>query len=116
MKKIILGIVTLLLANFAHAQNGLENIIVEKYYVSNATDGTYSSGTLPAGSATFRIYADMSPGYKFQAAYGVPTHTMTITSTTSFFNNTDYLLCCVFCPTIFIHFSIYFILSILLSG
>ncbi len=90
MKKIILGIVTLLLANFAHAQNGLENIIVEKYYVSNATDGTYSSGTLPAGSATFRIYADMSPGYKFQAAYGVPTHTMTITSTTSFFNNTDY--------------------------
>ncbi|MEI7801222.1 MAG: Ig-like domain-containing protein [Bacteroidota bacterium] len=90
MKKLILGLTILLFAGAANAQNGLEQITVEKYYVSNATDASFSSGTLPAGSVTWRIYADMLPGYKFQAAYGVPTHTMKITTTTSFFNNTDY--------------------------
>lgn len=90
MKKLILGLTILLFAGAANAQNGLENITVEKYYVSNANDASFSSGTLPAGSVTWRIYADMLPGYKFQAAYGVPTHTMKITTTTSFFNNTDY--------------------------
>ncbi len=73
----------------AVAQNGLENIIVEKYYVSNAADATGSIGVLPAGSVTYRIYADMLPGYKFQAAYGVPTHALTFSTTTTFFNNED---------------------------
>src|SRR6185295_15896533 len=46
-------------------------------------------GTLPAGSVTYRIFADMLPGYKFQAAYGVPAHTLLMSTTTSFFNNED---------------------------
>ena len=79
-----------MLALAGKAQSGLEGIIVEKYYVSNANDAAKSSGTLPAGSVTWRIYVDMAPGYKFQAAYGVPTHTLKMTTTTSFFNNTDY--------------------------
>jgi len=75
---------------FAQAQNGLEQLIVEKYYVANAADAAGSVGTLPVGSVTYRIYADMLPGYKFQMAYGSSTHTLKFTSSTSFFNNGDY--------------------------
>ena len=72
------------------SQNGLENVIVEKYYVSNAADSAGSSGILPVGSVTYRIYADLAPGFNFQALYGVPGHPIKIQSSTSFFNNEDY--------------------------
>jgi len=89
MKKIIMGLGMLMLTAFAQGQNGLENIIVEKYYVSNAADATGSVGTLPAGSVTYRVYADLLPNYKFQALYGISTHTLTISTSTTFFNNED---------------------------
>lgn len=91
MKKIIIGLCLLLIGSFSFGQ-GLKNIIVEKYYVSNAADAVGSSGTLPAGSFTYRIYVEMQAGYKFKAAYGVPSpvHQLIFTTTTSFFNNTDY--------------------------
>ncbi|MBP6335081.1 MAG: T9SS type A sorting domain-containing protein [Bacteroidia bacterium] len=92
MKKIIFGIGLFMVSLLARAQNGLESIIVEKYYVSNAADsiGAIGNGSnLPIGSVTYRIYADLLPGYKFQAAYGVPGHTLTLSSTTSFYTNTD---------------------------
>ena len=73
----------------AYAQNGLEKLIVEKYYISNADDSTGSVGILPTRSVTYRIYADMLPGYKFEMAYGSPTHPLYINTTTSFFNNED---------------------------
>jgi hypothetical protein len=82
--------------HFGNAQNGLENIIVEKYYISDAADSAGSIGygdTLRVGSVTYRIYADMLPGYKFQALYGVNTpgaeHELRLSTTTFFFNNTD---------------------------
>ncbi len=90
MKKIIVGLCLLMIHTFAHATNGLENIIVEKYYVSNAADAAGSSGVLPVGSVTYRIFADMLPGYNFQALYGVPGHTLIVQTSTSFFNNEDY--------------------------
>lgn len=89
MKKIFLGMAFLLAALAGKAQNGLENIIVEKYYVSNAADAAGSVGALPVGSVTYRIYADMLPGYKFQAAYGVNGHPLVLSTSTSFFNNED---------------------------
>jgi hypothetical protein len=89
MKKILSGLLLLLTGTFVNAQNGLENIIVEKYYVSNAGDAAGSIGILPVGSVTYRVYADMLPGYKFQAAYGVPGHTLNISTSTTFFNNED---------------------------
>jgi len=89
MKKILIGLGLFLLGGLAHAQNGLENVTVEKYYVSNAADATGSIGALPAGSVTYRIFADMLPGYKFQALYGVTGHALNITTSTSFFNNED---------------------------
>src|ERR1041385_6067192 len=100
MKKLILGISLLLISVFSFAQ-GLENIIVEKYYVSNAADSVAASaaavaaippqapGGLPAHSVTYRIYADLLPGYKFQGLYGElsPAHTSSITTSTSFYNH-----------------------------
>ncbi len=98
MKKNLLGLGLLMLGAFAaHSQNGLESIVVEKYYVSNAADAAaadadlsgngFTTGTLPVGSVTYRIYADMLPGYKFQAAYGLSNHAMIFTTTTQFYNN-----------------------------
>ena len=48
--------------------------------MSDANDATQNAtgGVLPVGSVTYRIYVDMLPGYKFQAAYGVPGHEMRI--------------------------------------
>jgi hypothetical protein len=95
MKKIIFGLGLSFIGFFATAQNGLENIIVEKYYVSNAADATVNDGiaaapgSLPVGSVTWRVYADMLPGYKLQAVYGTLAHTLRIQSSTTFFNNED---------------------------
>ena len=89
MKKVLLGLFLIILALNAKTQ-GLEKVIVEKYYVSDAADSAGSSGTLPIGSVTYRIYVDMLPGYKYTMAYGDPAHTLSLTTTTEFFNNTDY--------------------------
>ena len=74
MRKLILYFSLLVIGANSHAQNGLENIIVEKYYVSDANDTTQNStgGVLPIGSVTYRIYADMLPGFKFQAGFAAP--------------------------------------------
>ncbi len=91
MKKVTLFLGFLFLATYNQAQNGLESIIVEKYYITDANDATadLTDGVLPVGSTTYRIYVDMLPGYKFQAAFGVPTHELKIATTTLFFNNED---------------------------
>jgi hypothetical protein len=90
MRKIIFTLFLVFLVTAGHAQNGLEKVIVEKYYVSNAADSIGSSGNLPVGSVTYRIFVDMLPAYKFQMAYGSSTHPLVMSTTTSFFNNTDY--------------------------
>ncbi len=93
MKKILLGLV--LLSAYGNAQNGLQNVIVEPYYISSENDtiANIDGGTLPIKSTTYRIYVDMLPGYKFQAAYGVNTlggeHELRLATTTTFFNNVD---------------------------
>jgi hypothetical protein len=89
MKKLIL--LSFLVFNLynVNAQNGLENVIVETYYISDGNDTSVNAtgGVLPVGSVTYRIYADMLPGYRFQAAYGVTGHPMRIQTSTLFFNN-----------------------------
>jgi hypothetical protein len=71
-------------------QNGLEKIIVERYYISTRQDSSQVGGRLPEGSTTYRIYVDMLPGYSFQAAYGVPNHELSIQTSTVFFNHEDF--------------------------
>ncbi|MEI6821173.1 MAG: T9SS type A sorting domain-containing protein [Bacteroidota bacterium] len=89
-KIIFLSIIFMLSSAYVNAQNGLDSIIVEKYYISNAADSAGSIGILPIGSVTYRIYVSMLPGYNFQMAYGNSTHPLSITTSTSFFNNEDY--------------------------
>lgn len=90
MKKILL-VLSLFVSVGAQAQVGLENVIVERYYVSDGNDtiANADGGVLPVGSVTYRIYLDMLPGYKFQAAFGLPGQEMRIETTSLFFNNED---------------------------
>ena len=95
MKKVVykftLVLFGLLLSCAGIAQDGLEGIIVEKFYVSTKADnaGKIYSGDLPKGSVTYRIYVDMKPGYRFQAAYGAPEQPLIIESSENFFNHTE---------------------------
>ncbi|MFZ4411705.1 MAG: Ig-like domain-containing protein [Bacteroidales bacterium] len=94
MKKILIVLSLLFLGIFTQAQNGLEKIVVEKYYITNTADsiandnnGTNTTGSLNVGSVTYRIYADMLPGYKFQSAYGTTNHNLKFTTSTYFYND-----------------------------
>jgi hypothetical protein len=71
------------------AQDGLEGIIVEKYYVSTPEDSKAKnkSGILEEGSVTYRIFVDLKPGFRFQAAYGSKDHVLYFASTEKFFNH-----------------------------
>ncbi len=92
MKKILLASFVLFATSFtSFAQTGLEGVIVERYYVSNANDTNANSlgGVLPIGSVTWRVYLDMMPDYVFQSAYGDANHELRIETTTLFFNNED---------------------------
>lgn len=81
----------LLLGFKGFTQDGLEGIIVEKFYVSTPADneGKLHSGELVPGSTTYRVYVDLKPGYRFQAAYGTPTHPLIIQSSENFFNHLE---------------------------
>lgn len=80
-----------------HAQTGLQQIIIEKYYISNAADSIsanadlsaagYPTGTLPVGSVTYRIFADLAPDWGVQVVYGVNGHPLRLQTTTQFFNH-----------------------------
>lgn len=98
-KKFWAGLFFALLPTLIYAQNGLENILVEKYYVSNVADSIqadveaieagYPTGALPTGSVTYRFYADMLPGYKLISVYAdaVKNHPFKLTTSGSFYNH-----------------------------
>jgi hypothetical protein len=90
LNKLFTTVAIFLFVLLTHAQNGLENIIVEKYYISDAHDtiGSNFSGKLPIGSITYRIYVDMLPGYELHTVYGNKNHELNIKTSTFFFNNT----------------------------
>lgn len=90
MKRLFFAMLTCA-AGIVEAQNGLEQILVEKYYVTEPNDTIANAigGVLPLQSVTYRVYADMLPGYKFQAAFGIPNHELRLETTTLFFNNED---------------------------
>lgn len=87
------------------AVNGLEKIVVEKYYVSNAADSiqanndidqfnsengtTIAHGALPVGSVTYRFYADLLPGYKLLSVYAdsLKNQPLKFHTSTSFYNH-----------------------------
>ena len=91
MKKITLLLGVFMATTFAKAQ-GLEGIIVEKYYEANAADSANAAlngavTPLEVGAITYRVYADLLPGYKFLATYGSDSHQFKIASTKDFYND-----------------------------
>ena len=66
----------------------IENVIVEKYYISDDFDALDTiGGKLPAGSTTYRIFIDLPQGSKLMKIYGDNNHEFSIKSTKPFFNN-----------------------------
>jgi hypothetical protein len=66
----------------------LENIIVEKYYISDANDATDTlGGGIEPGTTTYRVYADLAQGTKLRRIYGDASHPIIFSSTEPFFNN-----------------------------
>lgn len=91
-KKILLGLGIALLGNFATKAQGLQGIIVEKYYQTNAADAAWAATnsaatTLNVGSVVYRVYVDMAPGYKYNLAFGDANHNWKFTTTTNFYND-----------------------------
>jgi hypothetical protein len=98
MKKIVLSISFLALTGFltkTTAQVGLEGIVVEKFYISDAADSidAMSNGAvypLNVGSTTYRVYADLLPGYKVIQVFGSVGHPLSIETTTAFYNDPNF--------------------------
>lgn len=89
----------LLFSNKVNAQ--IRNVIVEKYYISDALDATdssnyyngdtaYSTRFLAVGSTTYRVYVELDSGFKIKKIYGTPCNPLKIASTSNFFNIIDW--------------------------
>lgn len=73
-----------------HAQNDIENVRVETYYVADGNDATDTvGGGLEIGSRTYRIYIDLAEGRSLRALYGREGHPLNISSTEPIFNHLD---------------------------
>jgi hypothetical protein len=89
MKPFYIVIIFFLLSFLSYSQ-GLEDVIVETYYISDSNDASDNDGgTLPAGTTTYRIYLDLAPNTKVETVYGSPNHELRIETSTLFFNNED---------------------------
>lgn len=89
-----IGLLTALPIQKTQAQ-GLQGIVVEKYYISDAADSidaadNFATYPLRVGSTTYRVYADLQDGYNFIQMFGNANHPMEIHTTTSFFNDPNY--------------------------
>ncbi|MFM7105602.1 MAG: hypothetical protein ACKOW8_08765, partial [Flavobacteriales bacterium] len=71
---------------------GLEGILLEKFYEVNEKDRSvqHLSGVIDEGAVTWRIFLDLEPGYRFQAAYGTTEHPLEFKSTALIYNHNGY--------------------------
>ena len=95
MKKSLLLIATVFSSFIAFSQVGLEGIVVEKFYISDLADSTDAGDNgavypLYAGSTTYRVYANLLPGYKVIQMFGSPQHTLNVHTSTAFYNDPNY--------------------------
>lgn len=89
MKNLILFVILFTLFS-SQAYSQVENVLVEKYYYSDANDSLDTDGGfLPIGSITYRVFVDLVKGSTITKIYGDSLHTIKFFSTNSFFNNTD---------------------------
>jgi len=77
-----------LLITSLHTQAQIENVLVEKYYISDDFDGLDTNGGhLLPGSVTYRIYVDLPKGNKLLRIYGDKNHPFILKSTAPIFNH-----------------------------
>ncbi|NJK86894.1 MAG: hypothetical protein HC906_13870, partial [Bacteroidales bacterium] len=87
MKKQFL-VLSLLFMMFATLfSQGLEDIIVEVVPVS--AEAVSADPKLNANYKAYRVFADMAPGYGFQAVWSYENHEMIFETTTKFYNYFD---------------------------
>ena len=77
------------------SQSGLEGIVVEKYYISDSADSINANDQgatypLAIGSTTYRVYANLLPGYRIGSIWGNASHTLNFSTSTSFYNDPNY--------------------------
>jgi hypothetical protein len=99
MKNIYSIISGLSLMALVPAQNlsaqGLQGIVVEKYYISDAADSAdaadnFATHPLHVGSTTYRVFADLQDGYNFIQMFGNASHPLEFHTTTAFYNDPNY--------------------------
>lgn len=94
-KNILFALLSNLFILPAFSQTGLEGIVVEKYYISDAADSIDAANNgavypLGVGSVTYRVYANLLPGYKVIQMFENAAHTLNIATTTAFYNDPNY--------------------------
>ena len=92
--KFILGL-GLMVASSSVFSQGLDGIVVEKYYKANAADVANALAQnavtpLTENSVTYRVYVDLAAGYKFNLLFGTAAKPLTVNTTTAFFNDPNY--------------------------
>ncbi len=80
-------IMMMILTNPLSYAQGLDSIIVEKYYIADENDSTEAGDTNLYGAVTYRIFVDMAPGYELQAVYGDANHKMFVATSDVFWNH-----------------------------
>jgi hypothetical protein len=93
-KNLIIGLGILCLNAVAYTQ-GLQGIVVEKYYLTNDADGANalaegSITTLNTGTTVYRVYVDMAAGYKYSQIFGSNANNLKVNTTTNFYNDPGY--------------------------
>ena len=93
-KNLIIGLGILCLNAVAYAQ-GLEGIVVEKYYLTTDADGANALEneaitTLNTGTTVYRVYVDMAAGYKYSQIFGSNANNLKVNTTTNFYNDPGY--------------------------
>ncbi len=88
MRLVLCIFISLISLVYSSAQ--LENVFVEKYYISDSKDATNTTGgILQEGSVTYRIYIDLAKGSKLLKVYGEPNRPIRFASTSTFYNHLD---------------------------
>ncbi len=82
------GFIILFLSLIFRSYGQIENVYVEKYYISDLNDATDTTGgNIEPGTITYRVYVQLRPGTKIKKIYGDSNHALRFSSTELFFNN-----------------------------
>ncbi len=82
----------LLYASLSSKAQGLQNVIVEEYFINT---GASAVAGVPDGAITYRIFLDLQPGYKLINVFGIntpsdPGNDLLFTTTTGFYNEPSF--------------------------